>query len=240
MIMRLLMLLSALSSVSIFADDSGDTLKVLDEKYQAIQRQRDELNDQTPGKITTEVKYRHHHQEGFLPPNQATIDSISNSYIECVQGDLSSDAVYDFPLKVGWLYNGFSEGGDTTKKFFDTGVPEHWALPNVSCNFKNVLAAVSWYRSGKNEAFKKNKGLHSKFKDHKPPFYSGKDYFNSQRRGGVYCDWDGWLYPSSNINYDLFIDTANNDEIFTLLNVYCHRHQYVRMFYSAQPKQGTS
>ena len=61
-----------------------------------------------------------------------------------------------------------------------------------------------------------------------------KKYFDHRRSGGVYCNWDGWLYPSSNIDYKYFIDTSEDNELFTLLNVYCHKHSYVRELHSAQ------
>ena len=210
---------------------SAFTAEELKKKYEAIQRERDELR-QKPGKITTQIKYLHHHQSNPLLKDK--VQNVSNSYIECVQGELNSDAAYDFPMPVGWLYSSFSDGGETTKKFFDTEASEYWVFPNFSCNFKNVLAAVSWMRSGKKAGFRENKGMHDKFRQHKPPFYSGEKYFDHKRSGGVYCDWDGWLYPSSNIGYKYFIDTNRNNELFTLMNVYCHRHSYVRMFYSAQ------
>ena len=229
--LTLLVVITLLATVAI-ADDEHDgfTEEELKEKYKVIQRQRENAGKEA-GKITTKVRYIHHHQSDFLPESVA--QDVSDSYIECAQGELDSNLAYDFPLQVGWLYSSFNEG-DTPKKYFDTSESEHWAFPNFSCNSKHVLAAVSWMRSGKNSSFKKNKDLHSKFKDHKPPFYSGTNYFNNKRKGGVYCNWDGWLYPSSNINYKYFIDTNLNNELFTLLNVYCHRHSYVRMFYTAQ------
>ena len=155
------------------AEDSGSafSIKELEKRYDIIQRQREELK-QEPGKITTKVEYLHHHKSQRLPNDK--VQDISNSYIECVQGQLDSNLVYDFPMPVGWLYPSFSEGGETTKKFFDTEVSEHWAFPNFSCNFKNVLTAVSWMRSGKKAGFKENDDLHSKFRNHKPAFYDGK------------------------------------------------------------------
>lgn len=214
------------------AEDSDDafSIKELEKRYEVIQRQREELK-KAPGQITTKVEYFHHHKSQRLPSDK--VQDISNSYIECVQGQLDSNLIYDFPMPVGWLYPSFGEGGETTKKFFDTEVREHWAFPNFSCNFKNVLTAVSWMRSGKNSGGLKNKAMHSKFRDHKPDFYDGKKYFDHRRSGGVYCNWDGWLYPSSSLHYKYFIETDGDNELFTLLNVYCHKHSYVREFYSA-------
>lgn len=228
----LLIAVSLLATPVLANAGSAFTAEELKKKYDAIQRERADKYDQEAGLIKTQVKYLHHHKPTAVPESMR--QSVSNSYIECVPGKLNSNAVYDFPLKVGWLYSSFGEDSNTTKKYFDSSASEYWAFPNFSCNFNNVLAAVSWMRSGRKAGYKENKGLHSKFKDHRPPFYAGEKFFAHNRSGGIYCDWDGWLYPSSNIDYEYFIDTSRGNELFTLMNVYCHKHSYVRMFYTAQ------
>ncbi len=155
---------------------------------------------------------------------------ISNSYIECLQGKPDPNDAYDFPIPTGWLYHTFADK-ETMRSFFDTEISEHWVLPNVYCNKQGVLTAISWMISPRSMSFNENKGMHKGFRNSPPPFYKGIELEN--RKAGVYCDWDGWLYASNHGDYEHWFDT-NSAEKFTFINVYCDKESNtVRYFYSA-------
>lgn len=144
----------------------------------------------------------------------------SQLHIECPPDTSFYDL--DKPLPNGWLYPKFYENTEEWKKYFDTGKNEYWVFPNVYCDKeKRRLTAMSWMRSGKKFSHNGNGGMHIKFKNNKPSFDS------SNVDDGVYCLWDGWLYPTTKFHYSSWFDTEDHDESFTLINVYC-RNQRVR------------
>ena len=71
-------------------------------------------------------------------------------------------------------------------RFFDTEVDEHWVLPNVYCNKKNVLTAVAWMHSIAARSLKNNNGMHKRFRESVPPFYDD-DKSKPFHGWGVYC-----------------------------------------------------
>ena len=185
-----------------------------------------------------------------------TLSRVSNSYIECLhygkdrEKEKNSEDAFDFPMPTGWLYYAFTDDANTMHKFFDTRVNEkHWVLPNVYCNEHGVLAAVAWMISPRSLSDNNNKGMHARFKDViPPPFdpdndrgYRNRKSLEEPHRNGVYCNWDGWLYGSTNDLYKDYFDTSNGDESFTFIDVYCHIYtdekgniqRTVRYFYKA-------
>ncbi len=179
----------------------------------------------------TQGKAWYHPNEGYVKGGSELqiveqIKDISRAYIECVQHKANSEAAFDFSMPHGWLYDTFAHSA-RMRSFFDTGKSEHWVLPNVYCDDNNVLAAMSWMRSHKKMAFRKNKDMHAKFRDSRPPLYSKKE-LEGKRKKGVYCNWGGWLYDSKHGKYQYYFDTKGK-ELFTFINVYC-RDNTVRFF----------
>ncbi len=203
------------------------------EKYEAAQRKKEK---EQHGAID-DGKSWYHPNEGYVKGSERAqilqIRGISRAYIECVQHKANSEAAFDFSMPQGWLYDTFAHSA-RMRSFFDTGVSEHWVLPNVYCNSNNVLAAMSWMRSHKRMSFKENKEMHAKFRDSRPPLYSKKEIADRRRelakkgKKGVYCDWSGWLYDSKHGKYRYYFDTAEK-EMFKFINVYC-RDNTVRFF----------
>jgi len=203
-------------------------------EYEAAQRKKKE---EKTGRIPPQGKSWYHPNEGYVKGSEGAqrekIKHISRAYIECVQHKANSEAAFDFSMPQGWLYDVFAHSA-RMRSFFDTGVSEHWVLPNVYCDDNNVLAAMSWMRSHKEMAFKKNKDMHAKFRDSRPPLYSEKEIADKRRelandrKKGVYCDWSGWLYDSKHGKYRYYFDTSEK-ELFTFINVYC-RDNTVRFF----------
>lgn len=223
-----------------------DSYEDLDLKYKAPQRKKN--TDEEPGTIRISGQWIHQntyviHSEAGLSPEEITerLIGVSTSYIECLEEKINytEEAIFDFPLR-GWLYHTFADKDNTMRSFFDTEVEEHWVLPNVYCNSNNVLSAVSWMISPRSMSLNANKGMQARFRDKpRPPFdkksaaYGEQQLENSYRqgKGGVYCDWGGWLYASNDGDYKFWFDT-NGAEKFTFVNVYCHpRTNTVRYFY---------
>ncbi|RKU17932.1 hypothetical protein C6501_03405 [Candidatus Poribacteria bacterium] len=233
------------SDDSKYADKSYEELLRL--KYKAPQRIE---NPTEPGGIEIEAIRWYHQNKSvggrtydYNPKKvKETIDlpqklsDRSNSYIECDQGIAPIIQPFDFPLRgkslkdKGWLYYTWDTG--TVPWFFDTKEKEHWVLPNVYCNSKNILAAVSWMRSHEDE------GMHARFKGKDPPFYDGVDFEDRGKdKWGVYCDWDGWLYDSDEHFHFWFDAYKKSEELFTFINVYCHTDKTVRFFAKAEAHQ---
>ncbi len=168
------------------------------------------------------------------------IVEFSNSYIECEQRAPDPNEVFDFPLPDGWLYKTFADD-DNRYRSFDTGVSEYWVLPNVYCDSKHRLAAVSWMRSHENTSLNDSKGMDGRFRDSRPPFHNDMKldtYLNRKQvredKGGVFCDWHGWLYPLGDRHFHEWFDVAETEsELFTFINVYCHTDNTVRFFAKA-------
>ena len=227
-----------LLAVFIMSNDSErkysyeDSYEDIATEYNAPQRKKN--TEEGPGKIHISGKWIH--QNKYVISNEAglseqdleeRLNGVSSSYIECLQEKISIEeaAIFDFPLQ-GWLYDTFAHSA-RMRSFFDTGVSEHWVLPNVYCNSNNVLSAVSWMKSHKEMSFMKNKEMHARFRNSTPPLYD-KKLLEDKSREGVYCGWQGWLYDSEHGKYQYYFDTAE-DESFTFINVYC-RDKRARFF----------
>lgn len=212
-----------------------DSYEDLVTEYNAPQREKN--TDEEPGKIHISGQWVH--QNNYVIYNEAGLSEealearligVSTSYIECLQEEKinhAQEAIFDFPLQ-GWLYDTYAHQ-EKMRSFFDTGVYEHWVLPNVYCNSNNVLSAVSWMKSHNEMSFMKNKELHARFrgKDITPPLYDEK-LLEDKDRKGVYCGWNGWLYDSEHGKYTYYFDTSEK-EMFTFINVYC-RDNRARFF----------
>lgn len=246
--------MSKLSIVAILAIFivSNDTVEYSYEdlviEYREAQKKRD--GDEEPGEIKVEHRQWIHPTEGQVEieikgddegdaealkdKQRGQLIDISNAYIECLQGKPDPNDAYDFPLPTGWLYYTFTDNQNTMKRFFDTSRDEYWVLPNVYCNKKNVLAAVSWMISPRSMAFNKNSGMHNGFKDIIPPFYKSVNLEDPHKNNaGVYCNWDGWLYASNHGDYEHWFDT-DKEEKFTFINVYCdNKSNTVRYFFKS-------
>lgn len=222
-------------------DEVEDTFTELLEKYKEAQRKRD--RGENHGEANTSTRWYYQDVDvmdaltGKIRTIEGGIRTFSNSYIECEQATAHPDDVFDFPMPKGWLYDTFGNDGKM-RYFFDTGVEEHWVLPNVYCK-KNVLTAVSWMRSHKKMSHDDNEGMHMRFRDSRPtlPLYRGMslEKYHNKDRGGVYCNWRGWLHdPDSSSKYQRhfrrLFDTNRGSEKFTFVNVYCNSDNTVRFF----------
>ena len=155
--------------------------------------------------------------------DEGEVINLSQQYIECLP-DFYENNPYDFdkPLPNGWLYPPpFKENSRYWKKYFDTGQNEYWVFPNVHCDEKRRLTAMSWMRSGTHESHNNNGAMHEKFKKNTPPFPTG-----NTSDGSIYCGWNGWLYPAEDDSYEKWVDTED-DEAFTLVNVYCRKNKVI-------------
>lgn len=171
-------------------------------------------------KLETDNKVKYIFDDNEVDENK--VIGLSQQYIECTP-DKTPNYHFDKPLANGWLYPPpFNENSRYWKKYFDTGQNEYWVFPNVHCNEKRRLTAMSWMRSGRHESHKNNGDMHRKFKEHTPPFATG-----NVNDGGVYCQWDGWLYSTGKYDYKKWFDTGEDDETFTLVNVYCRNNRVV-------------
>ncbi len=178
-------------------------------------------------KVTTETEYRFGNNSYI---KQTTADKdfekkiIDHSYqqIECSDTGETKN-VFDKSLPIGWLYSQFSDTTVGWKNYFDTTESEHWVLPNVFCNTNRVLTAVSWMRSGNKGARDNNKKMAWRFRANNPPFYSSE--INSiSGKNGVFCKgWEGWMFEKEK-THEEYIDTLDNDELFTMVNTYCHNN----------------
>ncbi len=198
----------------------------LEHDYEPPQRKRQEVLE-----VTTETEYRlgTHIYKGVDKNLEKKIIEHSYQQIECSDAGETSN-VFDKPLPIGWLYSSFSEA-TTWMAYFDTNQQEHWVLPNAYCGVNRMLAAISWMRSGRKGAAKENKDMAWRFREHKPPFYANKlnEILNNKNTNGVYCSgWQGWLFEK-NMNRKQYIDTIDNDELFTMLNIHCHNHRVTAM-----------
>ena len=169
------------------------------------------------------------------------IEERSYSHIECDQAKVDNkEYPFNLPLPEGWLYDIFGNTG-RMRYFFDTSVNEYWVLPNVYCNKHNMLTAVSWMRSHEKMSHNDNDKMHFRFRDSRPPLYRGMNLenYHHKDRGGVYCDWRGWLHnpEGSGKDYQMhfrrLFDTNKGKEQFTFVNVYCHSDKTVRFFAKA-------
>lgn len=151
----------------------------------------------------------------------------SKKYIECVGYGGGVGAAFDKPLRKGeWLYPSF----DNYRKYFGTSIDERWVFPNAYCNNNRVLTAISWMRSSRNaDDVHDFKGMAPRFKDRQPPFYE-KSIIDNAQPEGVHCGaWgNGWLFEKDK-DYKKFIDTTDDDELFTMLNFYCHDNRVIFM-----------
>ncbi len=212
-----------------YADKSYEELLL---EYDAPQRKE---NQQKPGGVEVEsMRWIHLNKSvggrTYYNPDKVSVTKRlreeiidrSNAYIECDQKIANLEIhPFDFPMPNDWLYDTFQDKG-RMPWFFDTEVKEHWVLPNVYCNSKNILSALSWMRSHEDG------GMHAKFKGKDPPFY-GNESLEDHHRGGVFCNWNGWLYGPSKGKYTHWFDSAKDDELFTFIDVYCHENK-VRFF----------
>ena len=194
---------------SICTKEKMDTNQILGEVYGFIKPPSKEP------KVVDKVEYLFDGK----PIEEDEVIAKSQLYIECAPDRTPYD--FDKPLPNGWLYPIFYED-QRWKKYFDTGTEEYWVFPNVHCNEKRRLTAMSWMRSGRHESHKNNGDMHRKFKEHTPPFATG-----NVNDGGVYCQWDGWLYSTGKYDYKKWFDTGEDDETFTLVNVYCRNNRVV-------------
>ena len=170
---------------------------------------------------TTEVEYLF---DGSVITDEKQIIAKSQLHIECSPDFYEgSPYVFDRPLPDGWLYPQFYEDA-RWKKYFDTGQKEYWVFPNVHCDKKTRrLTAMSWMRSGKDDSHKGQGPMHNKFKGRIPPL-PNVDGENGSK--GVYCGWNGWLYPADGDKYEKWFDTEDN-EAFTIINVYCRNNRVI-------------
>lgn len=190
--------------------------------------------DSKPGAVTTEIEYRFGNKSYRTMAKDAS-DAFKQKIINHAQLQVECDdtaevrGAFDKPLPIGWLYSGFSDATESWKNYFDTNQQEIWVLPNVYCNPARILTAISWMRSGKKGAARENQDMTWRFRAHKPPFYSN-EVVNNNNIQGVYCSgWgDGWLFEK-HINRKKYIDTLKNDELFTLVNIYCHQNRVIFM-----------
>lgn len=189
--------------------------------------------DSKPGKVTTEIEYRFGNKSYLTTKDtdsawQQKIINHAQQRVEC-DDTAETRGAFDKPLPIGWLYNQFSETTTSWQNFFDTNQQEMWVLPNVYCNPNRILTAISWMRSGKRGALKRNNDMLWRFRANNPPFYSNAAVNNNNAQG-VYCHgWgNGWLFEKDK-NRKEYIDTAKNDELFTMINIYCHQNNVIYM-----------
>ena len=186
-----------------------------------------------PGKVTTEIQYRFGTKS--YPTTKDNPNTWKQEIIKHAQQQVECDdttearGVFDKPLPVGWLYSQFSDTTTGWQNYFDTSQQEIWVLPNVHCNKDRTLTAISWMRSGKKGAMKENKDMIWRFRANNPPFYSS-EIVNNNNTQGVYCNgWgNGWLFEK-NKNRKEYIDTLKSDELFTIINIYCHQNHVIYM-----------
>ena len=174
--------------------------------------------DETASPITIEEVYYLFDGDKVEDKIEEVIN-ISQLYIECNPD--KSPYEFDKPLPDGWLYPKFYED-PRWKKYFDTGTKEYWVFPNVHCDKDTRrLTAMSWMRSGRKEG-QGHGNMHKKFKDDTPPHLN---IDNEDGSKGVYCPWNGWLYPLGEES-NRFFDTTD-DQAFTIVNVYCRNNRVI-------------
>lgn len=224
---RQLVSCAILSYVLVIAHTGKADESVLNHDYEPAHPQRSEAVE-----VKTEIEYRFgtnsHIYKNATQELKTKIINHSAQQIECNDAGEIRNA-FDKPLPVGWLYskNSFNDTTTSWQDNFDTNQSEHWVLPNVYCNADRVMTAISWMRSGKKGAAKKNKDMDPRFRTNQPPFYP-KEIVDNNYPHGVYCDWEGWLFKKKE-NRKKYIETLKNDELFTMVNVHCHNKRVTFM-----------
>ena len=129
--------------------DSSKAEDSLKHEHEPASREK----DNKPGTVSTEIEYRfgletHTTMKDTNSTLQQKIINHAQQQVEC-DDTAETRGVFDKPLPFGWLYNFLSDTTTEWRNYFDTDMSEMWVLPNVYCNSKRILTAISWMRSGK-------------------------------------------------------------------------------------------